>query len=111
MIEKRDKDVTVKMINIMIDMWEEEAFNLSFTDKTHPSYILVQKIADKNKDIVITTILKRLQKEFTFFAGVLYDILPLSEWPHFPKEVNGKADEVTKIWIEWGYEEGYLKND
>ena len=101
--------MTAKMINTMIDVWDKETFNLSSApDHTHPAFYLVKKLAEKDKDIVITTILKRIEKETTFFAVILYDIIPLQEWPKFPKEVNGKADEVSKIWVAWGYEKGYL---
>ena len=100
-----------QLINSMIDIWEEDTCYLSCPDFQHPTYSIIKKLAAKKEytDLVITTILKRMEKSPTHFFTVLTEIIPVEEHPYIPKEIWGKIKEQTKVWIKWGYEKGYLE--
>ena len=105
------EDTTVKMVNRHIDLWERETCNLSYHDPDHPAFILVKKIADKNRELVITTILKRMQKEITWFFIVLRDIVPLEDQIEISEDMKGKIKDITEAWLEWGYAKEYLEDN
>ncbi len=58
--------------------------------------------------MAITTILKRMEKEPTWFYIVLPTIIPLEDQPKIPKKSAGDIIAQTEIWIKWGYQKGYL---
>ena len=104
-------EVQIELINALIDYWIEDTMLLSSIETKHPSYTLVQKMAEKEcqRELVITTVLKRIQKELTWFTVVLYEIVPKEEQPDFPDEWRGKIKEITNSWIDWGREKGYIE--
>ena len=101
-------EVKIELVDALIETWEKDTVNLSFTDLTHPAFTLVQKLAKNDKDLVITTILKRMEKEFTFFGAVLYEIIPMKDQPVIPEDSKGKIKKIQKIWTDWGRKKGYL---
>jgi len=102
----------IKLINSLISYWIYDTMFLSSIETKHPAFTLVQKMAEKeyNRKLVITTVLKRIEKELTWFATVLYEIVPKKEQPVFLEEYRGKIKEITRSWIKWGKEKGYLDN-
>ena len=98
------------LVNGIMDCWKEDTFCLSYTDTNHPAFTLVKKIADKEwyRDTVIITILKRMEEEFTFFASILFDIIPEKDWPKISDDMRGKIEKIREIWVKWGKEKGYL---
>ena len=101
----------IDLINGIIQAWEEDTMNLSYTDRQHPAFSLIKKIARRSSeemDIVITTVLKRMEKEITFFYTIFYDLIPNAEQPKITEEMMGKIKEQTDVWLKWGYEKGYL---
>jgi len=94
----------------LIDYWEEETINLSHTGVNHPIFTVIKILAEREDyiDIVITTILERMKKEFTFFVAVLYHILPDKDLPVIPEDAKGKVKKLQKIWVKWGKDKGYL---
>ena len=101
------KNAIVNFVNGM----PQDTVNLSFTDRGHPAFYLVKKLFEKDKDLVIATLLKRMEKEDTWFFVIFQDIIPPDDRPEMSEDIRGKIKEQTEVWIKWGYEKGYLKND
>lgn len=102
----------IKFINNLIDYWKDDTMNLSFVEKNHPAFALVRKMGENSweRKLVITTILKKIKKELSWSYVILYDIVPKEEQPVFLEEYRGKIKEITRSWIKWGKEKGYLDN-
>jgi hypothetical protein len=101
----------IQLIDGIIDAWEEDTCCLSYTDRNHPAFSLIKKIARRTPEemiIVITTILKRMEKEVTLFYTIFYDLVPNARQPEITEEMMGKIQEQTDVWVKWGYEKGYL---
>ena len=100
----------MQLINDMIDVWEEDTRHLSCHGYNHPAYSIVKKLAAKEEyhDLVITTILKRMEKNITHFFTVLSEIIPVEEQPSMAQEMQGKIKDQTEVWIKWGQDLGYL---
>ena len=94
-----------ELINDMINTWEEDTMFLSSNNIDHPAFTITKRI---HKDISIPVVLKRMEKSPTWFFIILYDLVPVEEWPNIPKNLDGMIVEQTKIWLKWGKEKGYL---
>jgi hypothetical protein len=105
-----DKEIA-ELINGIIDYWERDTINLSGIDTLHPAFSLVRKIADKewHKDLVITTILERMEKEPTWFFIIFSYIIPKEDHPEIEQYSKGVLSKITNIWFKWGREKGYIK--
>ena len=101
---------TIELINGIITFWEEDTIMLSYHDRDHPSFSLVKKIATRTEDkkLVITTILKNMEKRLTWFYIIFYDIILPEDQPKITKDMMGKIKDQTEVWIKWGYDKGYL---
>jgi len=102
----------IELINGIIDAWEEDTCFLSYTDRQHPAFSLVKKIARRTPEemiLVITTILKRMEKEVTLFYTIFYDLIPNAKQPKITEEMMGKIQKQTEVWIEWGRGKGYIE--
>ncbi len=100
-----------QLINGLITYWIADTILLSSIETKHPAFTIVKKIAanDWERELVITTVLKRIQKELTWFCVILFDIVPKKECPVLPNEYLGKIDKITEMWLDWGKEKGYIK--
>ena len=58
------KTKTISFINNLIDFWEEDTRFRSGWDNKHPVIKILKKM---EKDIVVRTIIKRIQKDRTLF--------------------------------------------
>ena len=94
-----------ELINGIIDVWEEDTCFLSYHDIEHPAFTLVQKI---DSSISVPIILKRMEKELTWFFIILSRIIPKEDHPKFPEETMGKIQDRTEIWINWGKQKGLI---
>lgn len=103
----------IELTNNIIDYWEEDTMNLSFNNRNHPAFSIVKHLIDKEwyKDIVITTILKRMKKEITHFFCFLGYTLTEKELPKIPDEAKGKIEKINEIYLKWGKEKGYLNDN
>lgn len=102
----------IKLVNALIDYWREDTSLFSSVQRNHPAFILCKKMAEKEWDrkLVITAILKKIEKDLTWFTVILYDIVPKEEQPDFLEEYRGKITKITESWIKWGKEKNYLDN-
>ncbi len=103
----------IDLVNGVIDMWEEDTCLLSSCpDHSHPAFTIIIKIADRwegeRKSLVISTILRRMQRKMTWFFVILYNIVSKEDQPKFTEDMRGKVKVYTKVWIDWGKEKGYL---
>ena len=60
--------------------------------------------------LVITTILKRMEKEITLFYCIFYDLVQNADKPKITEKMMGKIQEQIDMWVKWGYEKGYLND-
>ena len=105
-----NKKEMIELINGIITFWEQDTCMLSYHDRHHPAFSLVKKIAARteDKDLVITTILKNMEKEITWFYIIFYDIILPEDQPKITEDMMGKIKDQTEVWIKWGYDKGYL---
>lgn len=96
-----------EFIKNVIDFWTKDTMNLSSLDHDHPAFDLIKYIATKDKDLVITAILEKLQKECDLFFVILSDIVPKKEQPEF-EEYRGMMEKQRRMWLDWGKEKGYI---
>ncbi len=108
--EKNAKEME-QLINSLITYWIADTINLSSIETKHPAFTIVKKIAanDWEKELTITTILERIEKEPTWFCVILRDIISKEEQPVLPDEYRGRMDKITEMWLNWGKEKGYIK--
>ena len=95
-----------KLINGIINEWEEDTGLLSYHDINHPAFAIVQKIDYK---IVVPIVLKRIQKEPTWFFIILSLIVPEEEMPEMPYEIRGQFQDMIDVWTKWGKEKGMIE--
>lgn len=101
----------IELINGIIEAWEEDTCCLSYHDRNHPAFALIKKIARRTPEemiLVITTILKKMEKSPTFFYTIFYDLIQNADKLKITEEMAGKIQEQTDVWVKWGYEKGYL---
>ena len=103
-------DERSRMINGLITIWEEDTILSSSPCQDHPAFTIITKMGKQEwcTDIVITTVLKRMQKGVTLFFGVLYDIVPEKDQPKIPDDIKGMMQKQTDIWLQWGKRKGYI---
>jgi len=104
--EKGYDDLEVYMKGL-IDRWEEETGFSSRIEVDHPCF---RSLLSLGSDI-IPFILKKMQRELTWVMIALYKVVPEEDLPNIPEEFAGKIREQTEIWIKWGIEKGYLKEE
>lgn len=104
-------DIVIKMINNLMDYWEEDTINLSFHLRYHPVFSVIRHLINKEryKDLVITTVLKKIEKDTAFSFIFLGYTLPKEELPEIPEDMRGKMKEINEMYLKWGHEKGYLK--
>jgi len=86
----------------LVEQYEEDTAHLSFHKADHPAFI---KIVEMGWDAV-PLLLENMQRKRSWIAIVaLRDITGEHPWP---AKHAGKIVELTKDWIKWGKQKGFL---
>jgi hypothetical protein len=96
-----------KIFQELAKKWREETSGSSspLEKVINDNYLMIIKKGTQNKEIIVPLILKELEKEPNFWFKALR--LITEEDPVKPEEFNSYK-LVTKAWLSWGKEKGYL---
>ena len=98
-------------INKQIDLWEQEEINNSCPldqNNKRIKYLMSFKNSSYKKRIIIKTILERIKKEPSWIIILLDILISDKKQPKISSRDIGKIKKVTRIWMKWGREKGYI---
>lgn len=77
--------------------------------KNNSEYTTIVNIGKSNPTLVIGAILNYMRDCGTLMFMAIGDIIEdKSILPIIPEEIQGRLEEIRKLYLEWGFKQGYI---